>query len=87
MESVEMMMAVAMGLALAATCGLRAFLPLFAVGCMGALGKIALAESFLWLQQPIALATLGLAVLLEIAGDKFPVIVNFIILDFIPKKF
>ena len=78
MESMDMMMAVAMGLALAATCGLRAFLPLFAVGCMGALGKIALAESFLWLQDPIALAALGLAVLLEIAGDKFPVVDHFL---------
>ena len=56
------MMAVMMGLALAATCGLRAFLPLFVVGCMGALGQLELASSFQWLQQPIALAALGLAV-------------------------
>ena len=78
MESMEMMMAVSMGLALAATCGLRAFLPLFAVGCLGAMGKIELAESFEWLQQPGALIALGLAVLLEIAGDKFPVVDHFL---------
>ena len=73
-----MLMAVAMGLALAATCGLRAFLPLFAVGCLGALGKLDLADSFQWLQQPVAIAALGLAVILEIAGDKFPVIDHFL---------
>jgi len=77
MESIEWMQLLtgtAMGLALAATCGLRAFLPLFAVGCLGATGQIELAESFQWLQRPIALFGLGVAVLLEVAGDKFPVV-------------
>ena len=74
----EMVMAISMGLALAATCGLRAFLPLFVVGCLGATGKLELASSFHWLQQPIALAALGLAVVLEIAGDKFPVVDHFL---------
>ena len=78
MESMEMVLSVAMGLALAATCGLRAFLPLFAVGCLGAFGKIDLADSFAWLQQPVALIALGLAVVLEIAGDKFPVVDHFL---------
>ena len=78
MESMQMMMAVLMGLALAATCGLRAFLPRFVVGCLGALGKLELASSFQWLQQPIALAALGLAVVLEVAGDKFPVVDHFL---------
>ncbi len=64
----------AMGLALAATCGLRAFLPLFAVGCLGATGQLELAESFQWLQRPVALIGLGAAVLFEVAGDKFPVV-------------
>ena len=78
MESMEMVMAISMGLALAATCGLRAFLPLFVVGCLGAMGKLELASTFQWLQQPIALAALGLAVVLEIAGDKFPVVDHFL---------
>ncbi len=65
---------VVMGLALAATCGLRAFLPLFAVGCLAALGHIELAEPYRWMQRPVALVALGCAVLLEVAGDKFPVV-------------
>ena len=64
----------AMGLALAATCGLRAFLPLFAIGCLGATGQIELAQPYEWMQRPIALIGLGAAVLLEIAGDKFPLV-------------
>ena len=77
MESIDWMQLLtgtSMGLALAATCGLRAFLPLFAVGCLGATGQIELAESFQWLQRPIALVGLGIAVVLEVAGDKFPVV-------------
>ena len=65
---------VVMGLALAATCGLRAFLPLFSVGCLAALGHIELAEPYRWMQRPVALVALGCAVLLEVAGDKFPVV-------------
>ena len=64
----------AMGLALAATCGLRAFLPLFAIGCLGATGQIELAQPYEWMQRPVALIGLGAAVLLEIAGDKFPLV-------------
>jgi hypothetical protein len=78
MESVEMFSAVVMGLALAATCGLRAFLPLFAVGCLGALGQIELAASFQWLSRPVALMGLGLALLLEVSGDKFPIVDHFL---------
>lgn len=62
------------GLALAATCGLRAFLPLFAVGSLGALEHIELAESYQRTQRPTALIALGCAVLLEVAGDKFSVV-------------
>ena len=64
----------AMGLALAATCGLRAFLPLFAIGCLGATGQIELAQPYEWMQRPTALIGLGAAVLLEVAGDKFPMV-------------
>ena len=67
-----------MGLALAATCGLRAFLPLFAVSLLAYLGHIELAPSFAWMSEPIALGGLSVAVLLEMAGDKFPFIDHFL---------
>lgn len=74
MDWVQWLSGVTMGLALAATCGLRAFLPLFAVSCLGATGQIELADHFQWLERPVAVAGLGIAVLLEIAGDKFPIV-------------
>ncbi|MGB0638980.1 MAG: DUF4126 domain-containing protein, partial [Myxococcota bacterium] len=63
-----------LGLALAASCGIRAFLPLFAVGVLGATGKIELAESYAWISSPISLICFGTAVCLEVAGDKIPVV-------------
>ena len=81
MESVDwisVLMGLAMGLALAATCGLRAFLPLFAVSVLAFLGKIELADSFRWMADPVAVGGLGVAVLLEMAGDKFPVVDHFL---------
>ncbi len=63
-----------LGLSLAATCGLRAFLPLLCIGIAGATGKAELAEAFQWMASPAALACFGTAVVIELAGDKFPAI-------------
>ena len=57
MESVDwfsIVTGLSMGLALAATCGLRAFLPLFGVSVLAYMGKIELAESFSWMAAPVA---------------------------------
>ena len=81
MESVDWVAVItgmSMGLALAATCGLRAFLPLFVVSLLAYLGKIELSESFVWMAQPVAVGGLGIAVVLEMAGDKFPVVDHFL---------
>ena len=81
MESVDWMAVftgLSMGLALAATTGLRAFLPLYVVGCLGALGHLELAEGFEWMREPVALFGLGAAVLIEVAGDKLPVVDHFL---------
>jgi hypothetical protein len=67
-----------LGLALAATCGLRAFLPLFVVACLGASGHIALSAGFEWMGSPLALLGLGTAVVLEVAGDKLPLVDHFL---------
>jgi len=81
MESIDWI-AVATGLsmwlALSATCGLRAFLPLFVVSLLAYLGKIEVSDSFAWMAQPVAVGGLGLAVILEMAGDKFPLVDHFL---------
>jgi len=69
---------IATGIALAASAGLRAFLPLFVVGVAGRMDWIPLAPSFEWLAGWPALTVFGCAVLFEIAGDKFPVIDHFL---------
>lgn len=63
-----------MGVALAASAGLRAFLPLLVVGAAGRLGWIPLSDGFRWLAADASLVVFGIAVAVEIAADKFPVV-------------
>src|SRR6185295_7956402 len=67
-------LAIAGGIAIAAACGLRAFLPLLLVGLAGRTGVISLGASADWLSGDLALWTLGAAAVIEIVGDKIPVI-------------
>ncbi len=65
---------VAMGFSLAAVAGFRAFLPLLAAGGAARLGLIPLGDAFTWLQSDEALLILAVATLLELLGDKIPVV-------------
>jgi uncharacterized membrane protein len=70
----EWFVAFAAGVALAAASGLRAVLPLFALGLGSRFGWISLQDSAQWLGSDPALVCFGLATLLEIAGDKIPMV-------------
>ena len=70
----ELLLSLATGTALAAACGLRAFLPLLAVGAAASLGLIELRPGLAWLAQPPALWSLATATVLELAADKVPVL-------------
>jgi hypothetical protein len=59
---------------IAAACGLRAFLPLLALGLAARFGWIELKPAAAWLQGDHALYALGLAAALEVAADKIPVL-------------
>jgi hypothetical protein len=61
---------VMMGVSLAACAGLRAWLPMMAVGLMGRMGLIALNPTFSFLESTPALVVFGVATLLELLGDK-----------------
>jgi hypothetical protein len=61
-----------LGTALAATCGVRTFLPLFALGVAARLGFVELGEAFAWLMGAPALLALGSGVVLELVSDKVP---------------
>lgn len=62
------------GVGIASAAGLRAFLPLLALGAAGRLGWLTVHESVRWLSSDAALIALGAAAVLEIAGDKIPVV-------------
>ena len=67
-------LAVVSGIAIAAACGLRAFLPLLALGIAARVGVVRLVDAAAWLGTDLALIALGVATLLELAGDKIPVV-------------
>lgn len=69
---------VAAGVGLAASAGLRAFLPLLATGVAGRLGWITLSGPFDWLSSTPALVVFGVAVLTEFASDKIPFVDHFL---------
>jgi hypothetical protein len=75
---VTLLISVAVGLSLAASCGLRAFLPLFVLALATRIGGESLGlqvgASFLWLQSTPAIVALGVAVLVETGADKIPAI-------------
>ena len=69
--------AVLLGLGLAASTGLRAFLPLLmlsAAAHWNVLPSAGLSGSFAWLGSPLALAALSVATAVEFAGDKIPLV-------------
>lgn len=65
---------IALAIALAASAGLRAWLPLLATGVLARFDILQLGESFAFLESTPALVLFGVATLLEIAGDKIPVV-------------
>src|SRR5262245_57752416 len=71
---VESVLAVAVGIGLAAATGLRIFLPLFVAGLAAHFGQLPLSDGFAWLASPIALLALGTASVIEVAAYFIPVV-------------
>ncbi len=70
----QIALAMLAGLALAASAGLRAFVPLLALSLGARLGWVQLNPSFDFLGSDIALIALAAAAILEFAGDKIPLV-------------
>jgi hypothetical protein len=66
--------AAAFGVVLAATAGLRAFLPVFSASLVAWATDLPLAGNLAWLEKPQTVLIFGVATLLEILGDKVPVV-------------
>ena len=70
----SLLLALVSGIAIAAACGLRAFLPLLALGLAGRFGLIHLRAGAEWMAGDPALWALGIATVLEVVADKVPVV-------------
>jgi hypothetical protein len=70
----NLLLALATGVGLAAAAGLRAFLPVLAVGLAARFGLLELRPGLEWLAGAPALWALGTATVLELAADKVPVL-------------
>src|SRR5439155_19117320 len=73
-DAVSLTLALLAGIAVAAASGLRAFLPLLALGLATRGFGLELHPGLHWLSSDLALIVLGTATVLEIAGDKIPVV-------------
>jgi hypothetical protein len=76
MTSMEALVSLALGVALAAAVGLRIFVPLLVVSVAAYFGKIHVAPSFAWLGTVPAMAMLGVAAVVEIAAYYMPGVDN-----------
>jgi uncharacterized membrane protein len=65
---------VMMGVGLAASAGLRAFLPLLVVGVAGRFDLVTLGDRFTWMGSDAALIVFAIAVAIEVLGDKIPLV-------------
>jgi hypothetical protein len=61
-----------MGFALAATVGLRTFLPLLVAGLLARFGYVHMGSHFAWMETTPALVVFGSALIFEILADKVP---------------
>ena len=69
---------VALAVVLAACAGLRAFLPVFSTSLAAQVLPLPLPDALGWLDRPSTLVLFGAATLLEILGDKIPVVDHFL---------
>jgi Domain of unknown function (DUF4126) len=70
--SVESLVAVAVGIGLAAATGFRVFLPLLVAGLVARWGGLSLAPAFQWLSSPGALIALSTASVVEVVAYYIP---------------
>jgi Domain of unknown function (DUF4126) len=70
----EFLPVLALAVALAASAGLRAWLPLLLAGILARAGALDLGPSFQFLASNKALVLFGVATVVELLGDKIPVV-------------
>ncbi len=74
MEYAHLALQIILGICLSACAGLRAFLPLLIIGALQRMGYLQVGQTFGWIGSNPALIVFGTATLVEIVGDKVPVL-------------
>jgi hypothetical protein len=72
----NLLLSLALGLGLSASCGFRVFVPLLVASAAAKLGVIHLGENFQWMASTPALAAFATATVMEIAGYYIPFVDN-----------
>jgi uncharacterized membrane protein len=72
--ALDIVLPLGLGIALAASAGLRAFAPLFTVSLLSWLGYLELGDAMAWLGSPATTLCLAVAVLVELLADKIPLV-------------
>ena len=75
-DILQIMIQVMLGIALAAVCGYRIFVPLLAMGIAGMAGYMQFSEGFAWISSWPAVLVFGIATILELAAYFIPHIDN-----------
>jgi uncharacterized membrane protein len=80
MTTMNLVLALLLGLGLSASTGLNTFLPLLLLGAAAKFGiaDISLGDKFSWLSSDVALIVLIIASIVEIVADKFPAVDHFL---------
>jgi len=76
MQFAEVLIALSLGIGLAAASGFRVFVPLFVMSLAAASGHLTLGPSMAWIGNPLACLILGVATAVEIAAYFVPWIDN-----------
>ncbi len=72
MKEAELLLCIGVGLGLSAACGLRVFLPMFALSLAAQSGHLSLTPGFSWLGSPQALTVFAIATVAEVAAYYIP---------------
>jgi len=76
MSMIEILLAVALGLALAAAVGLRVFVPLLVVAVAARMGNFELSPALAWITTTPAVVTFAIAAVVEVAAYYLPGVDN-----------
>ena len=83
----ETIVALSLGIGLAAACGFRVFVPMFVIGLAAKTNLIPISDGFHWIESTPAIVAFGIATTLEIGAYYFPWLDNLLDLFAMPAAF